>query len=615
MGGMKQDSAMSDKDILRMSKQCLDDESFMEKFKNAVGGEQIPDASVDKDAHLAFIRRIQEKMMEESLKEGAAEGKVFEDKDGQWTFTLPEPCFCIKATDESKRKKIFINICKSPAIAEPMPMTAEEAAESGIQEEGHQFRVPISIGPARTDLDKSGKPAMVYDIAVNPLTLAKCDADSEFKRLLCALCLYGLKQKHETDLNTEEYKTPNLKVKGTPVVQRVRVQKKAANIFNNEISLPGDGGKKKPDAPPKVQVVGELPAPSAGVAGSGTDALWESYSTAQKDLEAEIQEVVKEVEQKARETGAPPAAVLQEKKEEKPGRDIKVVEEGEYDWGSHKYPTRNAYWQSRAKVPARLVVSVHLPEVQATVRECSVDVTSQRLVVCGVDDEDQTAPYVDYKFKYPIDDDSVKAKFVRKKQTLTITVSVKLRDEMEQERERKQAFKEQEEAEQRAAEKAEAEDRRQREENLAKYERKKKEEQEQQDFNKSLVEAAKAVSEGALPSELQKMVDDLPNEEARALMSRLMDGKQRGDNVDDLLQKLPRRAIENMIDAIRDKLGLEKRAERVEQERLQKERAEREREEKEREEDPDNFGIGGDRAAEKLFGFKFRNRYLFGLDQ
>eukprot|EP01062_Namystynia_karyoxenos_P060812 TRINITY_DN5253_c0_g1_i1.p1 TRINITY_DN5253_c0_g1~~TRINITY_DN5253_c0_g1_i1.p1 ORF type:complete len:620 (+),score=273.68 TRINITY_DN5253_c0_g1_i1:76-1935(+) len=611
---------LSDADILKLSKECLGDDGFMDKFRKAVGEEDIPDAAKDKEGHLAFIKRIQERLAEDALKEHTKEGKVFEDKDGQWTFTLPEPAFCIKATDQSRRKKIFINICRSAAIAEPMPMTPGEAADSGIQDEGLQFRVPISIGPSRVDSDKSGKPAIVYDIAVNPLTLSKADADPEFKRLLCALCLYGLAQKHEPELNTDEYKTPNLKVKGTPVVQRIRIQKKKSNIFNNEIALPGDEKRQQqqpaPDAAPqpKIQVVGEesekADGPSPAKPGSGTDALWDSYTAAQKDLQADIEAALAEAK-----IAPPGSAPPQLAEDAAPKRRVDVDEEGEYNWSAHKCPAKNAYWQARARVPAALTVTAHLPEVQATIRECAVDVTPQRLRVCGVDDEDQSAPYVELEFKYPVDPDAVKARFVKKKQLLTLTVPVRLPDENVQERERKEAFQREEQAEREKKEREEAEEEKQRAELRAKYDRVKKDQEEQQTFNKSLVDAAKKINEGALPEELQKMVDDLPAEEARTLMSRLMDGKKRGDNVDDLLDKLPRPAIENMIDAIRAKLGLAKRPEVIEAEKRRKAVEQQQKEQKEKEDDPNWFGYGGDRAAEKLFGFKFRNRYLFGLDQ
>eukprot|EP00756_Hemistasia_phaeocysticola_P019101 Hpha_TRINITY_DN15638_c5_g6::TRINITY_DN15638_c5_g6_i1::g.98334::m.98334 len=616
-GGMQPPPApgLSDKDILKLSKQALGDKDWMVRFQKAVGDEEIPDAAKDKEAHINFIKRIQEKMAEDALMEGAKEGKVFEDKDGQWTFTIPEPCFCIKATDESGRKKIFINICKSEAIAEPMPLTPAEAEESGIKEEGHRFRVPISIGPLRADKDKSGKPAFVYDIAVNPMALNKADADPEFKRLLCALCLYGLKQKHETDLNTDEYKTPNLKVKGKPVVQRVRVQKKKANPFANEIALPGDDRRQKESkAPPKVQVVGEEKKPEPSKPGSGTDALWDSYKQSEKELEAEVKEIVEEARQKAK---VGPPETLREKPEEKPygGREVTVVEEGEYDWSHHQCPTRNAYWQSRCKVPSTLVVSIHLPEVQATIRECTVDITSTAMRVGGVDDEDLKNPYVEVEFKFPVDEDSAKAKFVKKKQILTVTLTVQLPNEKVQEKERKEASRKEQEEEEALERAQEEKDEKQRKEYAAKYDRQKQEEKDQQEFNKQLVEATKAVSEGKLPKELQDMVDKMPLDDARTLMARLLDGKMRGDGADPMIEKLPRQAQENMIDSIRERLGLAPRPEKLAEEKRKEQRRLELEEEKRKEEDPDNFGIGGDRAAEKLFGFKFRNRYLFGLDQ
>lgn len=308
---------------------------------------------------------------------------------------------------------------------------------------------------------------------------------------------------------------------------------------------------------------------------------------------------------------------MKPKEPEKPygGREVSVTEDGEYDWSPHEFPARNAYWQSRCKVPSTLTISIHLPEVQATIKECTVDITSTAMRVGGVDDEDLKNPYVTVEFKFPVDEDTAKAKFVKKKQILTVTLTVKLPDEREQERERKQATKMEEDEEERLQREAEEEDAKARKLQAEKYERQKKEEQEQQEFNKQLVEATQAVADGKLPKELQKMVDEMPLDEAKTLMGRLLDGTKRGDAADALLEKMPRNAQENMVDAIRERLGLAPRPEKLAEEKRKAERKAALEEEKRREEDPDNFGFGGDRAAEKLFGFKFRNRYLFGLDQ
>eukprot|EP00662_Eupelagonemidae_sp_cell21_P038992 gene38992-2966_t len=102
-------TSLSDTDVLKLSKDCLGDKAFMDRFKRAMGDEEIPDPAKDREGHLAFIQRMQERLAEQ-------------------------------AADESGRKKVFINICKSPAIMEPMPMTQEESRDSGIQDGQLQFR-------------------------------------------------------------------------------------------------------------------------------------------------------------------------------------------------------------------------------------------------------------------------------------------------------------------------------------------------------------------------------------------------------------------------------------------------------------------------------------------
>eukprot|EP01059_Diplonema_ambulator_P013840 TRINITY_DN24509_c0_g1_i1.p1 TRINITY_DN24509_c0_g1~~TRINITY_DN24509_c0_g1_i1.p1 ORF type:complete len:579 (+),score=133.05 TRINITY_DN24509_c0_g1_i1:24-1739(+) len=567
---------LSEDDIARISQDCLKDTDFIKKFQEAVGGKDIPDAEKDPEGHAKFLSEIQGRMIEMAMKE--KEGEVFSDDEGTWGYTLPVGVFCIKATDESGRKKIFINVCKSEAIQEPMPMTTAESEESGIENKDLQFRVPISIGPCRVDKDKAGHPAAVYDIAVNPLTLDKCSQDPEFKRLVCAMCLYGLKQKHEPDLNADQYKQPNLKCKGQPVVQRVRLTRAAAsNAFNNEIRTP-DTTKGKSAG---IEVIGERKA----VPGEGTNVFYESTKVGDDEEEAE--------------------------EEVSGGREVDRLNEGSYDWSVHKKPELNAYWRARTDVPAEITLKIHLPEVSHTIAECYVDVTPTKVSIYACDDDDHEKPYFTEELRFPIDDEAVTAKFGKKKKMLELKLKVKLPDEITQKEALQKATREEEEKELQAEEarikQEQDEFRRLKEKN----DRVRKEEEAQQEFNKKLVETAKAMQSGALPPELKDMIDTLPPEEAKTLLGRLMDGRKRGDSVDGLLEKLPPEAVSHMVDAIREKLGLapppvkQKEDGKVEVDKKQLADADAEDEE---------HTFGFHKMSKKLFGVDVANRFLFALD-
>ena len=670
---------LSPDDIQRISDECLADPEFLMRFKKAMGDQPIPDPATDPVGHREFIQRMQASLAEDSIK--GKEGEIFEDAEGSWTFTLPVGVFVIKATDVSGKKKVFINICRSPAISEPVPMTEEEAEESQMMSKDLQFRVPISIGPPRVDKDKLGKPSIVYDIAVNPLTLDKCQQDPEFKRLVCAMCLYGLRQKHEPELNTDQYKQPNLKVKGTPVVQRVRVARGTGsrNAFNNEIQIGTGGGAASAGATaapsagggagaraPEIRLTPGLSDPLADPAaadeaaaasedaaaaqkqtqsrrrlveeldadgkskelqpGEGLEAFYKSTKMAEEDEEeaaaaaaaAEPKEEVSVREVVDEETGAATKVVTKTvRRTEEDGREVSVGAEGAYDWGAHRSPELSEYWRARVEVPAVLVVTVSLPEVQHSVKECNVDVGTHAVRIAGVDDEDCADPYCVVKLRFPVDaDDVLSARFSKKKRQLTLRLRVCLPDEHARRAALAASTRADEEDEAAAARGEAAAAEAAAEERAARAARQQAEEEEQQAFNKQLVEAASAMQAGQLPPELQKMVDEMSKEDATGLLPRLVDGRRRGDGVDPLLEKLPAEQLAALVAAVKEKLGLEvdkpkaKAPSKAEEEAA----AKKKKKEEEEEEEEGDMGYGYDKVSKKLFDVALKNRFVFALD-
>ena len=574
---------LSDSDVKKISEGCLGDADFMKTFKEAVGDMEIPDPQKDPTGHMEFLKKIQEKLMDSTIRN--REGEVFEDKEGTWTYTVPEPSFCIKTV--SGNKKVFINICKSKAIAEPMPMSNDEIEESGMQNEDLQFRVPISIGPARVEKDKAGTPSIVYDIAVNPTTLEKCSNDPEFKRLVCAMCLYGLKQKHEPELNADQYKQPNLRCKGVPVIQRVRMSRQT-NSFNNEISLP-NGEKQQSSETPSATQTDQPKAKIEVISETKTE------DSNQQKKQVSFYEATK-------------IDTPEEEDEESNKRSITIEEEGEYEWSSHKYPAQNSYWQERQKVPEMLRLSIHIPEVEKSIAECDVSIDCN-IITLSITEGD-AEPFETIKLKFPVNSEPVKARFVKKKKILTLTLAVQLPDEVIQKSDRVTqscAEQQKEEEEQSAKEREQEEVRREHQERV---ERQKKEDETQQEFNKNLVEAAKSIQAGGVPPELEKMVTDLPPEEARTLLARLTDGKIRGDSVDQLLEKLPKTAVSSLINVIRDKLGLAPVPQPDQKVKQQSD----DKDVSPEDDDDDHHHYGFDKMSEKLFGVKLKNRYMFALD-
>eukprot|EP01060_Flectonema_neradi_P011468 TRINITY_DN18542_c0_g1_i1.p1 TRINITY_DN18542_c0_g1~~TRINITY_DN18542_c0_g1_i1.p1 ORF type:complete len:607 (+),score=140.94 TRINITY_DN18542_c0_g1_i1:47-1822(+) len=588
---------LSDAEVKRISDGCLADADFMKSFKDAVGDMDIPDPQKDPTAHMEFLKKVQETLTENAMRK--KEGEIFEDQEGKWTYTMPEPAFCIKTTS-SGNKKVFINICKSKAIAEPMPMTSEEVEASGMANEDLQYRVPISIGPARIEKDKAGVPSLVYDIAVNPTTLEKCNADNEFKRLVCAMCTYGLKQKHEPDLDADQYKQPNLRCKGVPVIQRVRISRET-NSFGNEINIPDatkpgkSTGNQNPEldqAPKaKIEVISETRVENGNETQQQSQPKPSFYEATKFD----------DTQQ-------------EEKEEDQNKRTVTIEPEGDYDWSAHKYPAQNSYWQERQQVPATLKVSIHIPEIKTSISECDIQIEGNQISLSSISDDDTVAePFDIISVKFPVLPDPLKARFVKKKKILSLTLSVQLPDELEQKNERvKQSMAEkQKEEHQETAKKLEQDEAHK--EHMKRVERQKKEDQEQQDFNKNLVETAKSIQAGALPPELEEMVTSLSDEETKSLLARLTSGKMIGDSVDQLLEKLPATAINSLINVIRDKLGLAPTP-TPPTDTPKPSEAKPEPATKPDEDDDSDHHYGFDKMSEKMFGIKLRNRYVFALD-
>lgn len=500
-----------------MAAELLKNPQFLEMFQKAMGdGGKIPD---EKDpGREQWLRNMQARLAEEQSKE--AKKRIEEpvtDAEGQWMWIVPEPGFCIKCATTTG-DKVFINICKHPKIAEPIPLEPEETDESDTI----KFKIPLSCGQVRFDTDKSGKPCKVYDVVVNPNTVTRCGEDSEFRRFLAALSMTWIKQKSEPHLDADEFKNINIKVKGKPDLQRIRLSDgpRAANALNDELKLPsaaasasapaakgGAGGRK---------LVQEIePETAAPAAGGGA-------STGKKSVSFQD-----------------PAAPR-----------VAFTAEGAYDWSAHAKPGRHPHF--REQVPESFALEAFIP-VQ-TIKEVDVRVLGKRVDFFYVDNEDGR-PFMTCALPYHVDEDPVAAKFVRKTQTLSLRLKVRLPDEVAQEKTNvvRCAVDEEEEERRKRAEAEEAALKEQRE----KYDRIKAEEQRVMAQRRELVENLNAMSAGEVPPALRSELDGMPNEQLHGMLVRIEGRIKRGDSVDALIERLPPDALDSIADYIRAKLGLE----------------------------------------------------------
>uniref|UniRef100_A0A1E1VZY8 PIH1 N-terminal domain-containing protein n=1 Tax=Pectinophora gossypiella TaxID=13191 RepID=A0A1E1VZY8_PECGO len=109
------------------------------------------------------MRIIKENPVEEEI------NKLFASVDTMPSkLVKPTPGFCVKTFTKPEGKKVFVNICLTESIPCPRDITNDELMQILNSEDPSSYRVPMSIGEGRTEPDKSGAPATVYDVAINP---------------------------------------------------------------------------------------------------------------------------------------------------------------------------------------------------------------------------------------------------------------------------------------------------------------------------------------------------------------------------------------------------------------------------------------------------------------
>ncbi|ORC92027.1 PIH1 domain-containing protein 1 [Trypanosoma theileri] len=597
-------------DVKSAGAALLQNPQFMELFQRALGGEdKLKDIPPEGDpGREKWLRDLQKKLQEENMNSMKAKlEEVHSDENGQWMYILPEPGFCVKCTTAGGGK-VFLNVCQHERIAEPIPMEDGDDSSDEVK-----FKIPLSCGQARPDVDKSGKPCKVYDVIVNPSTILRCSKDHDFRCFVVSLCIHWIKQKCEPTLNTEEYRNMNFRVKGTLEPQRIRLSNlpKSTNAMGDEIRLPHNNNAASP-----LNTVGGR---------SGTGKLVEEITTPSQDSKTKTTTGTEAATATTTTTTSGNNTVPIQNDAVKPHL-VKLQGDGFYDWSKHAKPMLNPYF--RESVPAFYLVEVCIPTV-TTIAEVEVRLTPKLVELLYVDAEDGV-PFLTVPLDYPIDDDAPNAKFIRKTGMLKMKLTVKLPDETcEPATKPDRDVTEIEEEENRIArEKREEELRKQQE----RVERIRKEEENVMQERQSYVKNLAAVQEGEMPPSLKEEMDKLPPEQLKMMLHRLESKIRKGDSIDDMLEKFPDSMIGAICRYIRGKLGLEQRPEK-EEESVKKPQGETKVCENnsakkgeikettvatnsatETTEDGERLEYNFAKKSEKLFGVAFHNRYLFALD-
>ncbi|CAG9578627.1 unnamed protein product [Danaus chrysippus] len=137
----------------------------------------------------------------------------------------PRPGFCVKTFTKPDNKKVFVNICLTEAIPCPRNISNGELMQILNSEDPSSYRVPMSIGEGRTEPDKSGIPATVYDVAINPDFFCKIEKDDLFQTFFLTVVFEGLQDKYQFELDMQKFTIlKNRKSIGTLQSHRIQVR-------------------------------------------------------------------------------------------------------------------------------------------------------------------------------------------------------------------------------------------------------------------------------------------------------------------------------------------------------------------------------------------------------
>ncbi len=170
------------------------------------------------------------------------DGEVSSSIQAQGIDIVPEPGFVLKTKNVKSGNKVFVNICVSKHLANLSRKT--QLMEDGTEQEG--INIPMSVGPPKTDKDKSGNPCLVFDMIVNPevVTDSKEDKTGGFRHFLCEIAIQRIENKYKTELD-RRYKLPKMKYKGKPTSQRIRKETKPAIEVIDPEQAAADAAKQR----------------------------------------------------------------------------------------------------------------------------------------------------------------------------------------------------------------------------------------------------------------------------------------------------------------------------------------------------------------------------------
>lgn len=120
---------------------------------------------------------------------------------------LPKPAICCKTRDAGGGK-VFVNVCTSTEIPAPRLLSELQLREI-LQDDkkAAEFRVPMSLGEAHKELDKTGGPCVVYDVVIHPRFYTQVYDSLLFKTFFITVMIEAIEGKFGIELDKNQWAT------------------------------------------------------------------------------------------------------------------------------------------------------------------------------------------------------------------------------------------------------------------------------------------------------------------------------------------------------------------------------------------------------------------------
>lgn len=205
---------------------------------------------------LNFVKQSEEEELNKFIpfQDPAHTGKIVQ------TF----PGLCIKTREVETNKKVFVNVCTTDAIPPPENVSEEDIAAIinsdivDLNERLSNFKVPMSIGSLRTEVDHNNEKAKLCDVAINTAFFKDLQNRPDLKKFFYCVLFEGIREKHGLLCVDDGIVLKNKKVFGKlqkHVIRQSVIEEKMQKKKSPIEVLQGQNVQEKPQEKPKIEVL------------------------------------------------------------------------------------------------------------------------------------------------------------------------------------------------------------------------------------------------------------------------------------------------------------------------------------------------------------------------